>query len=176
MLEYRSLTLENFHRYQADIIRSEEIFPPDIRETPETYREALGQENLLAFVVFSEGCYAGNVVGFSPGMSQQQALRLDEINVGAEGLIYLFNIVAMPEQQGRGLGRLMLDHFIQTARQVGCRRVGGHFRDNRSLKNFLLRGAEVLWVFEDWFGTGENYSYCELLLSPDQIDEFDESY
>ncbi len=164
MLEYRTLRAENFHEHEAEILASEEIFPPEIRETAATYRAALNQQGVQAYLAYFQGRYAGNVVGFKPCAGQRVELRLDEINIQPEGLIYLFNIVALPQVQGRGIGRQMLAHFLQCSRQAGFVRVGGHFRGNGSLKNFLDQGAEVLAVFDDWFGTGEAYSYCELPL------------
>lgn len=164
MLVYKSLCLENFHQYERDILASEEVFPPEIRETAETYRAALAQKEVQAYLAFLSGRYAGNVIGFSPCPVQQQELRLHEVQTCPEGLIYLFNIVALPEMQGCGLGQKMLAHFLEASRAAGFQRVGGHFRDNRSLKNFLRIGADVLHWFDDWFGTGEAYAYCELYL------------
>ena len=164
MLEFRPLTLKNFARHQAEILASEAIFPLEIRETVATYRAALGQPGLVAHLVYRQGVYAGNVVGFSPCPVQRAQLRLDEIDVPCDGLLYLFNIVAMPEMQGCGIGKRMLAHFLDCARQAGFDRVGGHFRGNGSLKNFTDLGAEVVAIFADWFDTGEDYNYCELSL------------
>ena len=164
MLEFRPLSLANFSACQQDILASEAVFPLEIRETAETYREALGQPGLVAHMVYRNGVYAGNVVGFSLGVEQARELRLNEIAISAEGMIYLFNIVAMPQMQGCGIGKRMLAHFLEQARLAGFERVGGHFRGNGSLQNFLGLGAKVLAEFEDWFGTGECYSYCELPL------------
>lgn len=164
MLEFCPLNLENLPAYKQDILASEAIFPLEIRETVDTYREALAQPGLVAHMVYHQGAYAGNVVGFTPCPHLVRELRLDEIAVATGGLIYLFNIVAMPEFQGCGLGKRMLGHFLERSRQSGYDRVGGHFRGNGSLKNFLDLGAQVLAEFDDWFGTGESYMYCELPL------------
>ncbi|WP_303721023.1 GNAT family N-acetyltransferase [Malonomonas rubra] len=164
MFEFRRLTAENFCHYEYLVMASEEVFPEDIRETPETYLEALRQDGVQAFLAYFAGDYAGNVVGFSPCPVQQRILRLHELDTSLDGLIYLFNIVAMPQFQGCGVGRHLLKYFLSESREAGFIRVGGHFRGNGSLKNFTNRGGAVLAVFDDWFGTGESYSYCELDL------------
>lgn len=43
----------------------------------------------------------------------------------------------------------------------GFRKIGGHFRGNGSLANFKRMGGRELAAFDDWFGTGERYLYCE---------------
>jgi len=164
MLEYTRLTSSNYARHEADSMASEEIFPEDIRENSETYLEAVSRPGSLGFVAHRQGEYAGNVVGFPPCQDQQRLLRLDELETDCEGLIYLFNIVAMPQFQGQGVGKQMLRHFLTSASSVGFKRVGGHFRGNGSLKNFICLGGERLASFDDWFGTGESYDYCELKL------------
>ncbi|MDT8419069.1 MAG: GNAT family N-acetyltransferase [Desulfuromonadales bacterium] len=165
MLEFTPLTSRNYHEHEADVMASEEIFPENIREDSKSYLEAVSRPGSLAFVSRCHGEYAGNVVGFPPCLEQQRLLRLGELETGCANLIYLFNIVAMPQFQGQGVGKRMLQHFLEAAGSAGFSRVGGHFRGNGSLKNFLCLGGERLASFDDWFGTGECYEYCELRLA-----------
>jgi ribosomal protein S18 acetylase RimI-like enzyme len=167
VLEFAPLTAGNFPEYAADILASEEIFPVDIRETAEDYLEALSQERAVGLVAHIARRYVGNVVGFHPAGRQIALLRLDEVpapGAPAVDLVYLFNIVAMPEFQGQGMGRKLLQAFLGRAREKGFKKVGGHFRGNGSLKNFKDLGGEELAGFDNWFGTGERYMYCELIL------------
>jgi len=165
MLEFHPLTADNFQRFESLVMASEEIFPENIRETPESYLDALNQEGGVAFLAYCDREYAGNVVGFPPGKEQQQTLRLDETGTETDGLIYLFNIVTMPHLQGRGVGKEMLRHFLTRCCTAGFSKLGGHFRNNGSLSNIVKFGGKVVATLDDWFETGEAYCYCELDLS-----------
>lgn len=165
MLEFHPLTAANFPRFEEEILRSEAIFPENIRESGEDYLAALKRQRAVGLVARHGQAYVGNVVGFAPCREQRQVLRLNEHSAPEDaGLIYLFNIVTMPEFQGRGCGKHLLGEFCQRARQRGFHKVGGHFRGNGSLKNFTGLGGRPLAVCHDWFATGESYTYCELLL------------
>jgi len=165
-LEYIEFTFENFHLHEGDIMSSEEIFPEEIRETSENYRKALKQEGAIGLIARIDSAYVGNALGFSPSGEFHEALRMDEIATDTKELIYLYNIVTMPEFQSKGYGRELLDFFIKKTARSGFSKVGGHFRNNGSLKNFKNMGGDEVATFEDWFGTGEDYIYCELPLSP----------
>ncbi|MFH7320992.1 GNAT family N-acetyltransferase [Desulfurivibrio sp. D14AmB] len=144
MLEFQPLSAANFSQYQEDILRSEELFPAAIRETGEDYLAALGQQAALGLVAHRQGSYVGNVVGFSPDAEQQDQLRLPHLAPGTADLLYLFNIVTMPQFQGLGYGRQLLNEFCLPARQAGFARISGHFRGNGSLKNFTALGGRPL--------------------------------
>ena len=165
MLDFLPLTAQNFPEHEKDIMASEEIFPANIRETSEDYLEALQQERALGLLGRYGQNYLGNVVGFAPGGRLRTELRLDEVSPADGQLIYLFNIVTMPEFKGTGYGRRLLEAFLDEARQAGFCRVGGHFRGNGSLKNFKSLGGVELAGFDNWFDTGERYLYCELALA-----------
>ena len=165
MVEFHCLTAKNYDHYEALIMASEEVFPENIRESSEAYREALSQDAVQAYIATCDGAYAGNVIGFSPCPVQQKQLRLLEMEISVDGLIYLFNIVAMPHFQGRGVGKGMLRYFLEQSHAAGFTRLGGHFRGNGSLNNFVKFGGEVLATFDNWFDTGESYCYCELVLA-----------
>ena len=166
-LEFIEFNLENFHLHEADIMSSEEIFPEEIRETPENYLNALNQEGAIGLIARSDSDYVGNILGFTPSGQFHSALRMDEIPTGTKDLIYLYNIVTMPQFQSKGHGKKLLDFFIKKSARSGFGKVGGHFRNNGSLKNFKNMGGGEVATFKDWFGTGEDYIYCELPLSPD---------
>ena len=102
----------------------------------------------------------GNVVGFRPCKDACETLKLHEVHESVEDLIYLFNIVTLPEFQNQGFGKKLLRAFLDAVKAAGFRKVGGHFRGNGSLKNFKLLGGKELGRFENWFDTGEAYTYC----------------
>jgi ribosomal protein S18 acetylase RimI-like enzyme len=164
VLDFVPLTAKNFPQFEQDILTSEELFPVDIRESAESYLAALRQEHSLGVIARHHCLYVGNAVGFSPDAEQCEILRLDKVQTAATDLLYLFNIVTLPAYQGRGFGKELLRIFLDSARSAGFKKVGGHFRGNGSLKNFRCLGGEELGVFDDWFGTGERYTYCELDL------------
>lgn len=164
MLEFQPLSAANFPEYREDILRSEAIFPEIIRETDEDYLAALRQRAALGLIARRDDGYVGNVVGFSPDHQRQLELRLGHLAPDTSDLIYLFNIVTLPQYQGRGYGKQLLSEFCARARQAGFAKVSGHFRGNGSLKNFTALGGRPLTSCPDWFATGECYTYCELEL------------
>jgi ribosomal protein S18 acetylase RimI-like enzyme len=164
VLDFVPLTARNFSLFEQDILTSEEVFPEDIRETAEGYLDALRQERTLGIIARYHRLYVGNAVGFTPDVRQCEILRLDQVRTAATDLLYLFNIVTLPAYQGRGFGKELLRIFLDMANAGGFKKVGGHFRGNGSLKNFRCLGGEELGVYDDWFGTGERYTYCEIDL------------
>lgn len=164
MLEFIPLTLDNFASYEADILRSEKIFPEAIQETSSGYLSVLQSEGAIGLIGWMGQEYVGNAVGFVPGREEWRDLFLAEAGADENGLVYLFNIVVMPGFKGQGVGRLLLGEFMSLALSHGYRKIGGHFRGNGSLANFKKMGGRELAAFDDWFGTGEQYLYCELPL------------
>ncbi len=160
MLDLVDLTSTNFDRFQYHIMASEEIFAEEMRESRDDYLDALMQSGAMGIVAFHEDCYVGNVLGFSPAGDYCRQLQLE----GSSELIYLFNIVTMPQFQNQGFGRELLHNFIGRAADGGFSRLGGHFRGNGSLKNFISLGGRPLSEYANWFGSGETYTYCELEL------------
>lgn len=167
MISFHPLTSDNFDHFAHDILLSEEMFPENIRETREGYLEALNQHRCIGLVATVGGIYAGNVIGFCPSGPLFTELRLHEIYDACDELLYLFNISAVPEFQNQGMGKRLLNTFLSHGRMAGFSKVGGHFRGNGSLKNFMQRGGTVMALFDNWFDTEETYTYCELCLNSD---------
>lgn len=164
MLKFTPLTRQNYCFFEECILLSEQLFPENIRETSESYRDALCQPGAVACIASVDGVYAGNVIGFNPTTDMQQLLRLHELDTELDELIYLFNIVSLPKFKGSGVGMGLLNQLLINSKRGGFSRVGGHFRGNGSLQNFTQCGGEILANFDNWFDTGETYSYCELQL------------
>ncbi|MDH5299529.1 MAG: GNAT family N-acetyltransferase [Desulfobulbaceae bacterium] len=149
MLDFHPLTVENFRCFEEHILRSEAVFPEAIRESSADYLSALKRERSIGLVAHLAKDYVGNVVGYAPCPEQRRELRLSEAGAEKSGLVYLFNIVTLPDYQGQGLGRRLLGEFLEVARANGFRKVGGHFRGNGSLANFRRLGGRELAAFED---------------------------
>lgn len=164
MLRFERFTQVNLEDYLPSILRSEAVFPPDLRETADTCREALGRDRAFGLALYDSGDYAGNAIGFGIAGPAYRDLGLDAFRPMDTSVVYLFNIVTMPEFRGRGLGKRLLSEFCDQAAMEGFTTLAGHFRDNGSLKNFLEIGGVELGRVEDWFGTGETYAYCERAL------------
>lgn len=102
MLEFDPLFSGNFSRHEADILRSEALFPEAIRETSEGYLNILRGEGSIGLVARWGTEYVGNAVGFAPVAQDRRELLLVEAGADENGLVYLFNIVTLPDFQGRG--------------------------------------------------------------------------
>lgn len=164
MLRFERFSLINLEGYLPSILRSEEVFPADLRETAESCREALGRDRGFGLALYDSDDYAGNAIGFGIAGPAYRDLGLDAFRPMDTSVVYLFNIVTLPEFRGRGHGKRLLAEFCDRAAMEGFTTLAGHFRDNGSLKNFLEIGGVELGRVEDWFGTGETYAYCERAL------------
>lgn len=169
LLDFSYLTYENLGTHLDDIMASEQLFPEDIRETPEGYADALGHDKAIGLIASLRGVYVGNILGVSPSDEMSEILRLHEVETVRAGLIYIYNVATMPEFHSKGFGRELLAVFLNKAHEAGFERVGGHFRNNASLKNFVNFGGRQMGVFDNWFDTGESYVYCELPLDDSAI-------
>ncbi|WP_246052201.1 GNAT family N-acetyltransferase [Desulfobotulus mexicanus] len=165
MLDFTILTADNFHMFEKDILASEEIFPENIRESSESCLGTLESTGGMGLVAFFQDRYLGNALGFQPLGDVFTDLKLHEVyGEKRVNLIYLSNIVTLPEFQHKGFGRQLLKAFVDAAEKAGFNRVGGHFRCNGSLKNFKALGGQELASFDNWYDTGETYTYCDLAL------------
>lgn len=172
MLDFIPLTADTFYEFEQDILASEAIFPENIRESSEGYLEALQKENSLGLVARFQNRYVGNVVGFQPCTEACKELRLHEVHNDVDDLVYLFNIVTLPEFQNQGFGKKLLRAFLDTVKDAGFRKVGGHFRGNGSLKNFKVLGGKEMACFDNWFDTGESYTYCVICMEEESTQAY----
>ncbi|WP_186442926.1 GNAT family N-acetyltransferase [Desulfobotulus alkaliphilus] len=165
MLDFTALTADNFYDFEKEILSSEEVFPENIRESSESCLATLQSAGGMGLVAFFQGRYVGNVLGFQPLGEVFTDLKLHDVyGENSVNLIYLSNIVTLPEFQHQGFGRQLLKAFVNAAENAGFQKVGGHFRCNGSLKNFKALGGQELASFDNWYDTGETYTYCDLAL------------
>lgn len=157
-------TAADFSRFLPEILAGEAVYPEALRETEESLREAMGRDRAFGAVLFEKGAYAGNLIGFALEADPHRDLLIDRFRPLDPTVAYLFNIAILPEFQGRGHGRRLLDEAVRLAREMGFSTLGGHFRGNASLHNFLAIGGRELGRIDDWFGTGETFAYAELPL------------
>lgn len=154
-------TAATLDRHLPDLLRTEATFPEPLRETAESLREAVGKDRAFAAVLWEDGRYAGNLIGFGLDADTYHDLLIDRFRPYDAEVAYLFNIAVPPGFQGRGHGRKLLGEALRLAGELGFAVLGGHFRDNASLHNFLASGGRELGRIDDWFGTGETFAYAE---------------
>lgn len=165
-LRIEVLTPETLERHLPDLLRTEEVFPVDLRETPDSIRAAMGHDRAFGVMLYDGDDYIGNAIAFGLSGEPFRELRIGEFRPLDPGVAYLFNIAALPGHQGLGHGKRLLSEIRVRAGARGFTILGGHFRDNASLRNFLALGGRELGQVENWYDTGETYTYAELSLNP----------
>ena len=155
---------DTLDRFLPDLLRTEQVFPEDLRETPESIREAMARPGAFGLALFDGGDFAGNGIAFGLDEATWRDLHIDRFRDFDPSVAYLFNIAVLPDFQGRGFGKLLLMEIRERTQELGFTVLAGHFRDNASMGNFLAIGGRDLGEVADWFGTGETYHYGELAL------------
>ncbi len=162
MINFEDITPENWEKWKEPVLRSELIFPESLRSTEEEFRVTLDTPSNIAKIIRLDGRYIGNAFGcgavhFDFYRQSRQAVCAEEIHIN--------NIVIEPPYQGHGHGTRLLQEFMGEARRKGYKKLIGFFRPNHSLR--LVRKLDCVEksVHPDWFGTGEDYVFCEIDLS-----------
>lgn len=97
------LTLDNYRLFLPRILDSERLFPEAIRLDEGQLCRVLGGERSIAYLAFHQERYAGNALALSP--TDEDVAELELLGVTPRnGLLYLYNLVVLPEFQRHGFG------------------------------------------------------------------------
>lgn len=78
---------------------------------------------------------------------------------------YVFKNSILKEYQGLGYGKLLTEYRIKCMKEEGFEYSIGHARDNGSIEQAKLFGAEVKNTVLNWLGTKEKVFICALKLN-----------
>ncbi|MFH1126634.1 MAG: GNAT family N-acetyltransferase [archaeon] len=161
--KFHEITADKFGRYEKQILRSEEIFPEQIRTSREDYMGILMSENSIALVATIDSKYIGNIIG-CPITEEDMAEYEIDFGIDREKILYVYNIVIDNAFQGRGYGHEMMKEFIRIAKMRGYEVLAGHFRKYRSESLIRKFGAVAKKTYANWDNSGEEYILCVLDL------------
>ena len=78
--------------------------------------------------------------------------------------IYCYSNTVLPKFQWKGFGSILKAHWLGILKQMGALTVIGHARPGSSLAINKKFGADLGPVFDDWYGTGESYTFYRMTL------------
>jgi len=164
MLKYETVSGENWHKHRKFILHSEKQFPSKIRTCQKEYLAIVSGKSAIAVAAYSDDEYVGNAVGYGLAHNDLNSHPGLESLKNPEEAVYLFNLIVEKKFRGSGLGKEILRHFCQKAKELGFKSVVGHFRDKAAAGMMKKLGATELAVFDDWEGTGERYILLQLYI------------
>ncbi|MFH1915683.1 MAG: GNAT family N-acetyltransferase [Nanoarchaeota archaeon] len=145
--------------FKEVILKTEEVFPSELRTPWEDYEYMLLSDRSIALIMTHEGMPVGNIFG-----CVLHAEEMEELGVSDPDALYIFSFAIDHEFQGKGLGKMLLNEFIARARERKFPSIVGHFRMNSSLALIKKVGGVEKGLFENWDGTNESVVFCELDL------------
>ena len=139
----------------------EEVYHENLRMDADEKADLLKQAE--AVWLYERG--SRRLIGETYGIPIRDALDEDEdgfddlVPFKHQKALYIFSTTILPAFQGRGLGTILKAFFLGVVSQAGFDIVLGHARNGASLHLNRTFGAEIRAVHEDWYGTGEPYSF-----------------
>jgi GNAT superfamily N-acetyltransferase len=156
MENFVKLTIDNFNQYKNLIESSEEIYPSELRTSIEDYQDMISDACSISFLLFEDSNYVGNIIGTEP---------LEEEDFIFNGkVIYVYNLLTLPQFQGKGYGLKLMNKFIETAKKAGYRYIAGHFRTNGSYRIAQKFKPIFEKKIKNWENSGEDFVYCVIEL------------
>ena len=157
---FREVTAKNWRMLKESIIASECAFPEPIRCDAPHFCNILKKNGAVAYVALAGRSYIGNIFGCAVSAEEMAECGLSE----TEKAVYIFNFVIDKKFRKNGYGTELLLKFIREARTKGYEKVVGHFcRESSKLMKRL--GAKEKGVMNNWCGSGDDYTVCELDIS-----------
>ena len=154
------VTQGTLNAFKDVIMKTEEVFPSELRTPWEDYEYMLLSDRSIALIMTHEGRPVGNIFGCILHPEE-----MEELGVSDPDALYIFSFAIDSEFQGKGLGKALLNEFIALARERKFPSIVGHFRMNGSLALIRKAGGIEKGLFDKWDGTDESFVFCELDLS-----------
>jgi ribosomal protein S18 acetylase RimI-like enzyme len=166
MLTFEDINIENWSRFEKEVIRTEQIYPEALRTPAYEFNNILSGPNIFK-CAFVDSKYSGNAIGYPLETSEDLESHGVDVSRLGEKIIYLQNLAILPNYQGKGIGYKLLKEFIRSAKEKGFETLIGHFRPNGSLALIKKFGAKEVKQCHNWEGSTECFVMCELDLLRD---------
>lgn len=161
-IAFERLSASNWHVYKCAVLDSEQMFDESLRTEEEEYAQMIADPHTISLVMLIDGQYAGSAITKSLKPEDRGELHLNDLPEDPSA-IYLHNFVIETHHQGQGLGLALMKQLVEMLKkEARFTKLTGHFRPNGSLATILKLGGKLIKEEQNWFGTGETFSYCEL--------------
>lgn len=149
------VTPEKWGEVKEDIMRIEQVFPNNIRDTEQFYETTVALKSAIFLVAKVDQEVVGYVIGAAlENFKQIPGIKQDPY-FGIGNTIYLESIAVASDYQGQGIGKHLRRHFILMAKKKGFSYIASHVPEGCSER----WNGICLQLFPDWFGTGVPYEY-----------------
>lgn len=156
-ISFVKLGCNNFDSFKILIEESEKIYPEELRTEINDYKEIVCEKDSISFLVYIDNKYAGNIIGCQPSESD---LNDSSQNIPSGRIIYVYNLLIIPEFQGKGYGKKLMQKFIETAVKLNYKYIAGNFRLNGSYKIAKSFNPIFEKVTHNWEDSEEDFVYC----------------
>jgi GNAT superfamily N-acetyltransferase len=160
-ISFVRLNYENFDSFKNIIEESEKIYPEELRTEINDYKEMVFEDNSIALLAYLDNKYIGNIIGCQSFEIELNNFKLSESKTKA---IYIYNLLIVPEFQGKGYGKLLMQRFINIATKLNYNFIAGNFRKNGSYKIAKSFNPILEKITLNWEDSGEDFVYCLLKI------------
>jgi GNAT superfamily N-acetyltransferase len=166
MAEEKIIVLDNaFKVFQhiRGIAKLEAMHPEELAES---FWEKLSDyltHGSLGLIYIKDDKVVGETIGV-PVSSLEDSCRDKIPGLYDSSTLYVSSFTVQSEYQGQGIGSKLVKSFIPQAKARGYSRLIGHAAEGSSLRINNSLGAKVLQRYPDYYGTGKNYYFYELIL------------
>ena len=164
-----------FGLYENDLMEIEtRCFEESIQETWESKKELIEKSDIALFVfadhkIIGEAYVAKDEAGDmgNPEYDENKdAQHLAEVfdRMRKEGGIYFMSFAVLPEYQGQGIGKDLIQTMFDQAKKEGFRVMYTHANEGTSEYLFIKLGGEFIEKRVNWFDTGHDHSLYRIPL------------
>jgi len=167
---------QDWERCGKDVLEIEEIFDPNLRETPKSIKAFFDNPKAIVLVAESEANIVGclysasiesNLLLETPNPAEcttfENVLKEDE-NYGRNNTLYVTSFGVLPKYEERGIGTRLYKELIEIARESGYKFVTSHNEPGTSCHIAEKLGERKIKLYKNWYETGEDYWYMKLEL------------
>ncbi|HEY1405274.1 MAG TPA: GNAT family N-acetyltransferase [Spirochaetota bacterium] len=154
-IEWIQITPADFDAYAPKILKLENDYPEELRDTYDDISDGICREGSVALAFTVDGKFAGFALAYQ--LIENEIYEYDLAGAYPHDAIYLESITVVSSFRGRGLGVRLLAECARRARDAGYRYMVGHFRKNGSLTAARHLGMREINVVPDWRGAGEPF-------------------
>ena len=161
-LRFRNINMRNWKQWSPFVIRTmRTVFPRGLWWTPKNFIDSLKDEKHIARLATIDGKFAGFSFGLYDKVPDEALGKTPKL----KKVIHLYYIFLDRPYLHSGYGYQLLTDFVEKAQSRGYRTLTVFAKRGPSLKNLQKIGARRMKIFENFYGTGETYTFCAMELA-----------
>lgn len=150
------------------LIQAEKIYPLALQSKKEDLIEFFKDEN-ISLICLNNKTYCGNCIACPPEKHdkreyltllqkcENKELEEEFTNNKKPRILYIYSITILPEFQGKGIGKKILEKCIELARKEGYTHIIGHYRKNTAWNFAVKCEAKSLKHYINWEKSKEEF-------------------